>query len=64
MMSFFWSGGHIGWPLFAIIVFSVCCLVVADIVWRVTRFPFRRLLLAAATAWAVGAAAVIALHCM
>jgi hypothetical protein len=63
MMPFFWSGDHIGWPLFALLVFSVCCLIVADIVWRVARFPFRRLLLAAGSAWTIGVAAVIVLYC-
>lgn len=63
MTLFFWSGGHIGWPLFGLIVFSACCLIVADIVWRVARFPFRRLLLAAGMVWAIGVAAVVARYC-
>jgi len=63
MTLFFWSGGHIGWLLFGLIVFSICCLIVADIIWRVTRFPFRRLLLAAGMVWAIGVAAVVALCC-
>lgn len=63
MMPFFWSGQHIGWPLFGLVIFSVCCLIVADIVWRAVRLPFRKLLLAAGITWAIVVAAVIALYC-
>lgn len=64
MTPFFWSGGQIGWPLFGLVVFSVCCLIVADIVWRAVQIRFRKLLLATGIVWAVGAAITIVLYCI
>jgi hypothetical protein len=61
MMSFFWSSGHIGWPLFGIVVLSVLCLLATDIAWRVVRASTRRLLSIAAAAWVVGAVAITAI---
>lgn len=61
MTSFFWSAGHFGGCFFGIVVFSVLCLLVTDIVWRVMPTSFRKLLLIAAVVWAVGVGALIAL---
>lgn len=52
--DFFWSEGHIGWPLFSIVVFTILCLVVTDVVWRVVRMSFRNLLICAVLVWIVG----------
>jgi hypothetical protein len=57
-MAFFWSSGHIGWPLFGITVFSILCLLATDFTWRVARVPIRTLLSIAAIVWAAGAAAI------
>lgn len=61
MKSFFWLHGHIGWPFFGVLVYSVLCLVASDIVWRVTPVPFRRILSTVAIIWTAGVAALIAL---
>jgi hypothetical protein len=62
MMTFFWSSGHIGWPLFAVIVFSVLILLATDIVWRMLRIQVRRLLCLTALFWVIGVAVAVSLY--
>jgi len=54
MTPFVWSAGHIGWPLFGILVFSALCLLATDIVWRTTRTSFRKLGACVALTWMIG----------
>lgn len=61
MTSFFWSSGHIGWPLFGIVVLSVLCLLATDITWRTVRISIRKLLPIAIAVWAFFAAVIIAI---
>lgn len=62
MTPFVWSAGHIGWPLFGILVFSGLFLLVTDIVWRTVRMPFGKLFLCASVIWAVGIAIALILY--
>ena len=62
MTPFFWSGGHLGWPLFGIVVLSFTCLFVADIVWRHVRLPIWKLLVAVGGVWLAGVVALVALY--
>jgi len=61
MTSFFWSQGHLGWPLFGVLVYSVLFLLAGDIVWRLTPAPFRKILAVMALVWAAGMAVLVAL---
>lgn len=61
MTSSIWSSGHIGWPLFGVVVFSVLCLLATDIVWRVVSVSSHKLLLLAAVVWTAGVGALIVL---
>lgn len=61
MGSFFWSSGHIGWPLFGIVVLSVLCLLATDITWRMVRISIRKLMSIAIALWLVVAAAIVAI---
>lgn len=61
MMSFFWSSGHIGWPFFSIVVFSVLSLLSGDIAWRVTQISSRKFLSIAAIVWVSGVTGLIAI---
>ncbi|WP_329743210.1 hypothetical protein [Dyella sp. A6] len=60
MTTFFWSAGHLGWFFFGAIVFSVVCLLVTDIAWRVMRTSSRRLLAIVGVVWVLGIAALVA----
>lgn len=59
MLSFFWSSGHLGWFFFAALVFTVVCLLVTDLVWRIIRTSTRKLLAAMALVWLLGIAALV-----
>lgn len=61
MTSFFWSAGHLAWPFFGIIIFSVLCLVVTDIVWRTVPTSVHKLLAVVAVVWATVVGLLIAL---
>lgn len=60
MRSFFWSSGHLGWYFFAALVFSVLCLLLTDVIWRLVRTSSRKLLSAMALVWLAGVAALLA----
>lgn len=60
MTRFFWSAGHIGWPLFGLIVFSVLCLLTVDVIWRALKVSFRKLLIGAIVVWVIGVAGLCA----
>lgn len=62
MTPFFWSAGHIGWPIFGIIVFSAVCILGSDIVWRLVRVSFRKLLLCTGVIWVAGVVIFMALY--
>ena len=59
MSPFFWSAGHIGWPLFGIVVFTMLVLLVTDVAWRLVQIPFRRLLICAGAVWVAGIVGLI-----
>ena len=59
MNGFFWSSGHLGWGVFAIVVFTVLCWLVADLVWRLTRIGIRQLAAMTASGWAIGAGLIV-----
>lgn len=61
MMTFLWSQGHIGWPLFAIVVLSAVYLIVADVIWRTSRIRRHWFALAAGVAWLAGVATITVL---
>ncbi len=61
MTSFFWSSGHMGWPFFSIVVFSILCLLATDAAWRVISTSSRKLLSVAGMIWAVGVTVLIVL---
>lgn len=62
MSTFFWSGTYLGWGVFALAVFSVLCLLAADVVWRLSPISIRRLAPVAAAGWIVGAVIIVALN--
>lgn len=54
MTPLLWSQGHVAWPLFAAIVFSVVCLIATDIAWRMNRTRFRNFAVASGVTWVAG----------
>lgn len=54
MSEFFWTSSHLGWCIFALVVFTCLCLLLADLVWRLTRVGVRRLAVAMVSGWLIG----------
>ena len=61
MTSVFWSHGHLGWPFFAVLVYSALCLLAGDIIWRLVPAPSRKIHAAMALVWVAGTVAIVAL---
>lgn len=59
MSGFFWASGHLGWGIFAVLVFTVLWWVAMDLYWRLNRFRIARLLGPAVASWALGGAIVV-----
>lgn len=62
MSAFFWSSGHLGWGLFALVVFTGVWLLAGDFVWRVKTSRFGRLAIGLAAGWLVGAALIMLVY--
>lgn len=60
MNDFFWTSGHLGWGIFALLVFSGLWLLMADLVWRLFTVKTNRLAAIMGVAWL----AVIAIICL
>lgn len=60
MSDFFWTSGHLGWGLFAIMVFSAVWLLFSDFVWRLRNVRIVRLALTMSASWIVGVGLIVA----
>jgi len=54
MNAFFWTCGHIGWGLFAVLVFTGLWWFLSDVVWRLKSSPVRRLAVMMSGGWIIG----------
>ncbi len=54
MSDFFWSSGHMGWGIFALVVFTGLWWLLADLVWRLKSIGIGRLAIAMASGWIIG----------
>lgn len=59
MNGFFWSSSHLGWGIFTLIVFTCLCLLLADLVWRLTRVGVRRLAVTMVSGWLIGSGLIL-----
>ena len=59
MNEFFWESGHLGWGIFALIVFSGLWLLLSDICWRLLVMKSGRLLTVMGIGWLVGVAVIL-----
>jgi hypothetical protein len=64
MKEFFWSSGHIGWGVFAAVVFTVLWLVVSDCIWRIKTVGFGRFATILSAGWAVGIVLIVLVFCV
>lgn len=59
MPIWLWQEGHIAWPLFGLIAWTLALLLSSDFAWRMLVMPIRWLALCAVGAWIIGAAIVL-----
>jgi len=59
MNEFFWESGHLGWGIFALIVFSGLWLLLSDICWRLLVMKSGRLLTVMGIGWLAGVAVIL-----
>lgn len=59
MSGFLWTSGHLGWGLFALLVFSGLWLQVSDLVWRQKKFRMARFLLIMSIGWILAAILIV-----
>lgn len=59
MIGFFWSAGHLGWGVFALVVFTCLWLLLADLVWRLRNTRVRRLIVGLSIGWIIGVGLIL-----
>lgn len=64
MSGFLWTSGHLGWGLFALIVFTGLWVLLGDLVWRLKNVAITKLAAALAAGWMVGAAVIALAYCL
>ncbi|MDA3919342.1 MAG: hypothetical protein PF501_01470 [Salinisphaera sp.] len=54
MTDWFWSHGHLAWPLFVALVYSGVLVLLADYCWRLVTLPARQILAGVLAVWLLG----------
>ena len=64
MNGFFWTSGHVGWSVFALVVFTCLWLLLFDLVWRLRSIRIGRLAAAMLIGWMVGVGLILLGFCL
>lgn len=59
MSAFFWASDHLGWGVFAIVVFTGAWWLLVDLVWRLKTVRIVNLAVFAAAGWLVGIGLIV-----
>ncbi|MFC5583259.1 hypothetical protein [Rhodanobacter terrae] len=59
MNGFFWTSGHLGWGIFAFVVFTSLWCLLSDLVWRLKSVRIGRLALAMSIGWIIGVGLIL-----
>lgn len=59
MSSFFWTSGHLGWGIFALVVFTALWCLFSDVVWRLTSVKIGRLVASMSAGWIIGVGLIL-----
>ncbi|HET7611940.1 MAG TPA: hypothetical protein VFK29_09170 [Rhodanobacteraceae bacterium] len=59
MNDFLWSSGHLGWGIFAAVVFTGLWVLLVDVYWRLKSTRMASLLAMAAAGWTVGVGLIV-----
>ena len=58
MNGFIWAAGHMGWGIFALLVFTGLWFLLTDLYWRLKKTSTARLVMSVTTGWVVGVALI------
>jgi hypothetical protein len=64
MNEFLWASGHLGWGIFALLVFTGLWALLTDLVWRLQRMRLARLLAMMGLGWIAGIAMLVLAFCI
>ena len=59
MNGFFWTSGHLGWDIFALVVFTGLWWLLSDLVWRLRNVRIGRLAVAMSIGWTIGVGLIL-----
>lgn len=59
MNAFFWTSGHLGWGIFAFVVFTGLWCLLSDLVWRLRNVRIGRLAFAMSIGWIIGVGLIL-----
>lgn len=59
MSGFFWTSGHLGWGMFALVVFTALWVLAGDAWWRLKATRAGTLAVMLGGGWLVGAALIV-----
>jgi hypothetical protein len=59
MNEFFWTSGHLGWSIFALVVFTGLWWLLSDLIWRLKSVRIRRLAAVMLIGWIIGVGLIL-----
>lgn len=59
MNGFFWASGHLGWGVFALLVFTGLWCLLFDLIWRLSNVRIGGLAVAMSIGWIVGVGLIL-----
>jgi hypothetical protein len=59
MNAFFWTSGHLGWGIFAFVVFTGLWCLLTDLAWRLRNVRIGRLAFAMSIGWIIGVGLIL-----
>ena len=59
MNEFFWSSGHLGWGIFALVVFTGLWCLLSDLTWRLKNIRISQLAITMAIGWVLGVGLIL-----
>lgn len=59
MNGFIWASGHLGWGIFALLVFTGLWFLLTDLYWRLTKIKTARLLMTMTAGWVIGVGLIL-----
>ena len=59
MNGFIWASSHLGWGIFALLVFTALWFLLTDLYWRLKKTSTARLMVTLTAGWLIGVALIL-----